>query len=104
MDKAELIKLIEYERYEFMFGDGEIESAHNYAMNKAVEIINEALEGYLIVPDSYDVMMDRMCRNGVCSPIVWKDHTRCSCGITHSTQLNRDDWDSLIAMLSADKE
>ena len=51
MNKAELIRLIEDERYEFMFGDGEIESAHNYAMNKAVEIINEALQGYSIVPD-----------------------------------------------------
>ena len=46
----ELIKAIEAEKYEFMVGEGVMESAHNYAMDKAIELINAHMEGKVIVP------------------------------------------------------
>ncbi len=52
MDK--LIKEIESEKYQFKtvngIDDGVMESAHNYALDAAIEIIRKHLEGRVIVP------------------------------------------------------
>jgi hypothetical protein len=50
MNKAELIKLIKIEKYEIVPIDGIMEFSHNEAIYAIADIINEALEGYSIVP------------------------------------------------------
>lgn len=46
----ELIAAIQDEKYEFVVGEGVMESAHNYALDKAIELIETMLAGKVIVP------------------------------------------------------
>ncbi len=51
MDKEELIKRIEAERFEFIVGnDDDCDIMFNAGINTAVAIIEQSLEGYAIVP------------------------------------------------------
>jgi len=46
----ELIDAIQEEKYEFIVGEGVMESAHNYALDKAIDLIETMLADKIIVP------------------------------------------------------
>jgi len=62
--KIELIEAIEAEKYEVMIGEGVMESAHNYAMDKAIDLINSAFEGKVLVPIEIIESMESIYESG----------------------------------------
>jgi len=57
-----LIEAIEDEKYEFICGEGVMESAHNYALDKAIDLINTHIEGKVLVPvEPTDEMLSELC-------------------------------------------
>ena len=49
--KKQIVEAINAEKYEFVVGEGVMESAHNYAMDKAIDIINDLIpDDSVLVP------------------------------------------------------
>ena len=49
--KKQIVEAINAEKYEFVVGEGVMESAHNYAMDKAIDIINDLIpDDMVLVP------------------------------------------------------